>query len=459
MRYTEIINELNMSPSHLAQFGKTQGGSILAGFEAEVILLEVLEKTTAPDYSVDQNIGWRDDFDDIANFFEFNRNSRRIHLDPIEEEFREWQNAEVNNYVEDHLENILDKMAHEANQDRDEDDQLDPTDFDYEARELLTQQAENKLDLSLQRWLNANNMHKYSDISDVYDLTWPVTQEIEPEKYDIAVANDIADVLSKTLGKRVIANTSYHGYRQKNTYHIEPDQSLAPDNNSSEDMGIEIISYPMPLPEMMDDLAKTMKFIDVHAYTNNSTGLHINMSIPDKEHIDYVKLVLFAGDDHVLQQFDREFNEYAESAFSMVANATNRNGTEAFDLLQSGMIDAASKALKERNKDKYTSINMHDTYVEFRSMGGDYITKWPEIQNNIMRFAQALTVACDPEAERKAYALKMYKLLATSDYRTPDNDDVIRIFSMYNSGAWSKSQLRQYLKNRADKRKEDNRPF
>jgi hypothetical protein len=68
-------------------------------------------------------------------------------------------------------------------------------------------------------------------------------------------------------------------------------------------------------------------------------------------------------------------------------------------------------------------------------------------------------VACDPEAERKAYALKMYKLLATSDYRTPDNDDIIRIFSMYNSGAWSKSQLRQYLKNRADKRKEDNRPF
>jgi hypothetical protein len=461
MRYTEIITELKMNPNHLAKFGKTTGDTILAGFEAEVILLDVLETKEEPDYSVDQKIGWRDDIDDIANFFNVNRREYRHALIKLEEHFEEWQQEEVDKFVNEHLPTVADRMADEFNEHWDDGDEdyvpKQADDFTDEAREACENQAESKLDLSFQKFCSDERMTNYSSIAETYDLTWPTMQTIEPDGYDEDVAGDIADFLGDTLGKKVVANTKYHGARRQNTYHVEPDQSLQPDD--PEDMGIEIISYPMPLPEMMSDLEKTMKFIDIHAYTNNTTGLHINMSIPDSGGIDYVKLVLFAGDDFVLKQFDREFNTYAESAFDKISRETRNSGVQAFDLLKSGMIEAASKALKERNLNKYTSVNMHDTYVEFRSMGGDYVGKWQEIKNNILRFAQALTVACDPEAERKAYALKMYKLLMNGAMGGSDNDDIIRIFSMYNSGSWTKNQLRQYLKNRADQRKEDNRPF
>jgi hypothetical protein len=336
----------------------------------------------------------------------------------------------------------------------------DASDFHSEANDRCIEIAEQKLSLSFQDFCADHGIDKYSEFADYFNIEWPHTIEVDNKgKYDSEVANAAAEDIEHALGKSVQVNYSYHGSRTANMYHIEPDQSLAIDENT--DMGIELISYPMPLPEMMDDLEKTMRYIDMHAYTNESTGLHINLSIPNGGEIDYVKLVLFLGDEYVLQQFDRESNTYARSAFEVVDRATYdyKSGEKAFELLQKGMIRAASKAIKERNLEKYTSVNMHDTYVEFRSMGGDYVTKWSEIKTNILRFAQALHVACDPEAERKAYALKMYKLLTRGALGKTKVDDAVRAFSMYRVGSWSKNQLVSFLKNRADQRKEDKAPF
>ena len=47
-------------------------------------------------------------------------------------------------------------------------------------------------------------------------------------------------------------------------------------------------------------------------YTNNSTGCHINVSIPDK--LDVLKLAVFLGDEYVLQQFGRQNSDYAVSS-------------------------------------------------------------------------------------------------------------------------------------------------
>jgi hypothetical protein len=464
MRYTEIINELKMSPNHLAKFGKTKGDTILAGFEAEMILNDVLDATAEPDYSVDQRIGWREDLDDLAKFFDVNRRQYNNALSDAEDQFLDWQKEKIQEYVDEHVEQVADSMADEYNDHNDDgtDDfeRKDASDFHSEANDRCIEIAEQKLSLSFQDFCADHGIDKYSEFADYFNIEWPHTIEVDNKgKYDSEVANAAAEDIEHALGKSVQVNYSYHGSRTANMYHIEPDQSLAIDENT--DMGIELISYPMPLPEMMDDLEKTMRYIDMHAYTNESTGLHINLSIPNGGEIDYVKLVLFLGDEYVLQQFDRESNTYARSAFEVVDRATYdyKSGEKAFELLQKGMIRAASKAIKERNLEKYTSVNMHDTYVEFRSMGGDYVTKWSEIKTNILRFAQALHVACDPEAERKAYALKMYKLLTRGALGKTKVDDAVRAFSMYRVGSWSKNQLVSFLKNRADQRKEDKAPF
>ena len=55
----------------------------------------------------------------------------------------------------------------------------------------------------------------------------------------------------------------------------------------------------------------------LNLYTNNSTGLHINVSIPDK--LDVLKLAVFTGDQYVLQQFGRQNSDYAVSSQQAIA--------------------------------------------------------------------------------------------------------------------------------------------
>jgi hypothetical protein len=456
MRYNEIITELKMNPNHLAKFGKTTGDTILAGFEAEIILNAVLETKEEPDYDYDGKIPRRADFDDIANFFDIRRNRHMHDLSDAEDEFKEWQEEEIQSYINSNLGDTAQHLMDKHNEHvEDDDDMLPVSEFQDEAQEMCEKAAEHNLDLSLHEFLTVYlKIEKYSELAEYYNITWPHMRVIEPDGYDYHVAEDHAQSLSKILNKRIVTNGSYHGGRYANTYHVEPDGSLQAD--SDEDMGMEIISYPMPLPEMINDLEKTMKWIDRNAYTNESTGLHINMSIPNGGKIDYTKLVLFLGDQHVLSQFNREANDYAESAFDLLRGDTKTTGDQAFIHLKNGLIDIAGQALRERNSAKYTSVNMHDTYVEFRSLGGDYVGKWTDIKNSILRFAQALTVACNPELERKEYTLKLYKLLQNGQSGTTD---IIKVFSLYSAGDWSKDTLRQYLKNRADQRKEDNSPF
>jgi hypothetical protein len=84
-------------------------------------------------------------------------------------------------------------------------------------------------------------------------------------------------------------------------------------------------------------------------------------------------------------------------------------------------------------------------------MGGDYVTQWGDIKNTILRFAQALTVACDPQAQRKEYGLKLYKLLSTQQSHS-DQQDPIKMFSLFGSGALPKDQLQDYLRDRKAER-------
>jgi hypothetical protein len=108
----------------------------------------------------------------------------------------------------------------------------------------------------------------------------------------------------------VIVFNSYHEKRKNTTsWYVEPDGSLRPNLG---DGSAEVVSPPLPANEAIEAIKNFYRLaIRNDFYTNNSTGLHINVSIP--EQTDLLKLMVFLGDEYVLKSFNRLDNDYAQS--------------------------------------------------------------------------------------------------------------------------------------------------
>ena len=83
--------------------------------------------------------------------------------------------------------------------------------------------------------------------------------------------------------------------------------------------------------------------------------------------------------------------------------------------LRKGLNFAAGTAIHSARTDKYTSINVHDNYIEFRSPGGDWLNADINLlKNTINRCVLAMQIGCDPDAYKEEYAKKLYALLDRS---------------------------------------------
>ena len=291
------------------------------------------------------------------------------------------------------------------------------------------------------------------DIESNYDVSWP--HWFYPDNGGELSVDDIGDEFSRMIGKPVNTSERYHGAtREAGHYVVEPDGSLEPDDSS--DGGLEFVSPPMPIDEMLSDFNKVVAWAKkTGCYTNDSTGLHINVSVPDfsREKLDYVKLALLLGDEYVLREFGREGNTFAKSALKQVKDNIRENPDSAktlLDKMKSGLSDIASKIIHSGATAKYTSINTKDGYIEFRSPGGDWLDEdIPKIENTLLRFVVALDAAVDPQKYRKEYLTKLYKLLSPSK----DSTDTIQYFAKYAAGELPKAALRSFVKQAQIERK------
>ena len=133
-----------------------------------------------------------------------------------------------------------------------------------------------------------------SDIANEFDISWPhYTSGGSGEVSAEEVASDFAGAINRS----VKASGSYHsgGVSRPNAenlhYIVEPDGSLDPDD--SNDGGLEFVSPALPIAELLSDLDKVAKWAGMYGcYTNQSTGLHINVSVEgwggDMGKLDYV---------------------------------------------------------------------------------------------------------------------------------------------------------------------------
>lgn len=302
-------------------------------------------------------------------------------------------------------------------------------------------------------WLAANDMRYMSGVMDRFDATWPYYTSNsggDNGEFNESVAETFADSLSQDLGVTTTVAGGYHSAkRDETTWIFEPDSSLEPDD--TDDMPVEIVSPPMPLDQAVEIIPKFFKWLaSNNGYTNDSTGFHMSVSMPDhdSERLDFVKLALFLGDEYVLKQFGRQANTYARSAIEKLRQARTTDPAQIAIYMQKmrGGLDVIAKNSLSTSSGfgKYTSINPKNGYVEFRSAGGsDYQEDLKRLQDTLTRYGMALTVAMDPDAERQEYAKKLYKLLASG---VAGEDDAISIFSRYVAKEMPASALKVNLK-------------
>ena len=500
---TEILDEVAMNPTRLKQEAAKTGAQ--AGMEFEMIVPNVKREEgdgdPEPDYDSDESAN---SIRDIREFFnDGDYNTRRTLddlVDELTEGYHEWADEKRDEEWEQDGKDFLREFIKNTDAFDDEAameeayDQLGLTDEQKEAAnnaggsitklkdtednedwkhwKEATDMVIEKIDQFIEEewdnrggiyddaretwmedadwpeeseWLSSKGYDTMQDIESNYNITWP--HWFYPDNGGELTVDDIGDEFSRMIGKPVNTSERYHGARREaGHYVVEPDGSLEPDD--SYDGGLEFVSPPMPIDEMITDFNKVVAWANkTGCYTNDSTGLHINVSVPDfsREKLDYVKLALLLGDEYILSEFDREGNTFCKSALKRVKDNIRENPTNAKKLLdgmKTGLSDIASKLIHSGSTDKYTSINTKDGYIEFRSPGGDWLdADIPKIENTLLRFVVALDAAVDPQKYRKEYLTKLYKLLSPSK----DSTDTIQYFTKYAAGELPKAALRSFV--------------
>lgn len=224
---------------------------------------------------------------------------------------------------------------------------------------------------------------------------------------------NIEDSLSDALGvKATVEYKSRSAHAKAKDWLITSDQSI---KGKEGDVGVEIISPPTPLGKALEDLKTMFEWMKHHSVeTNITTGLHINLSMPNIKDIDLVKLVLFTGESHVMKAFDRIANSYTNPQIRSIINNVTGNGTLPKEA--SEMIALAKQNL---SSNKYSSVNIEkikDGYLEFRMAGNvDYHKDFKKVRETVLRFVSAIEIAVDPEAERDEYLKKLTRMLGKAD--------------------------------------------
>jgi Putative amidoligase enzyme len=476
--------EINMSPGNLERLVRDIDAR--AGIEFEMIVpnvnVEDGDDEQEPDYDYDERVSSISDAEDF--FLDGDHNSRRDVQGLVEamgQDYYEWAQEQIDEdwdnegqeYLRDYIDNneLFDRDDHlEAAQEyvremfADEEEPVDEqsdrfldavTDrldamadefvesewddrgnaYDY-AKEQFDE--EKRDDYEESQWLRSQGLNYMSNVYDRYsdEVQWPYWQSVGGDReMDI---DSVADDFSEAIGRPVNASSSYHGGRREaGHYVVEPDSSLDPDDN--DDGGLEFVSPPLPLDELLSDMDKVREWAKKRGcYTNNSTGLHMNVSVPDTStaKLDYVKLALLLGDERVLSEFGRSANTYAKSALGKIRTILQQKpeaAQEVLNKMREHMGALATKVIHTGNTDKYTSINTKGNYVEFRSPGGDWLdANWDRVKPTLLRTVVALDAAMDPAKYRQEYQKKLYKLLNPQGLKD-EYGDMLREFSDYMS--------------------------
>jgi hypothetical protein len=477
--------EVNMSPGNLKKLAS--GIDALVGIEFEMIVPDVGAVDDDYDYEQEEDMDYDErvnDIDDIVRFFndgDYNdRSTIRELREELQEKFYEWQTSKISSEwntsdgreffakwvrenvdpddVADHVDKPEDLFGNREPDKEDwekfiEDEWEDEgTNYDSAFDEFRDDKIDDG-DFDEQAFLSDIGIDYMSEVSRNVrtDFMWP--HWTSPEGSGDAEYNleQLADEFSEVIGRRVDFSTGYHsGPRTSDGYTIEPDSSVS---GSDDDAGLEFISPPLPIDEAIADVKKIKEWADEKgAYTNRSTGLHMNVSVPgfDPEKLDFVKLTLLLGDKFILDRFGRSANTYTRSAMEIIEEAPSTQDKELlFKKLKNNLEAIASRVIHSGRVGKFTSINPKENRVEFRGPGGDWLGQnFDKIEDTLYRCVVALEAAVDPEKYRKEYLKKLTKMFA------PTKGSIEDVFVQYAAGTITREELKFKIKATQSQRKQ-----
>jgi hypothetical protein len=486
MKYLEVkealLSEVNMSPSSL----RTLAADIdaRAGMEFEMYVPGAAQEDDdydqEPDYDSDENIRSIQDAYDF--FYDGDYNSRRDCerlREQMQESYWEWlgqqfdsrwdgdQEEFVYNYLKENAsaDEIAEILGVELGEDgeyvADRQAYKDATEKVIEegygnywydvAREDAQEDFNQNADLESE-WLEDIDINTMQDVESNFSITWPHRYNSSGGTVSI---EDTADSFGRAIGRAVEASHAYHSggtTRPSKTelhYVVEPDGSLD-EPDEMDDGGLEFVSPALPVTELLDDLKKVKAWADkTGCYTNDSTGLHINVSVAgwkgDLSELDYVKLAILLGDEYIISEFGRQGNTYCKSALKIVKDHIAQQPDDVEKLLnqmKEHLNTSAAKIIHNGYTQKFTSINTKNGYIEFRSPGGDWLNEnFDKIENTLLRFVVALDAAVDETKYKQEYAKKLYKLLNPKEAK-----NTMTYFAQYAAGELPKAALVSFVK-------------
>jgi hypothetical protein len=467
MRYREFelnedeLFELKMSPTNLAKMAKNIDAR--AGMEFELIVPgvenEEEEYESEPDYDMDESFptgrGWQRDIIDFFRGGDMGNSTSMIQraIDSLNEDFYAWVDEDQGDWINSDRaqERVLEiAVANVSENDYETTEEYKQAIRDYmdenqgDIQDQLIDEYNEDLDSKFEEWLDEQGINSMADFANEYNLDWPYWTQSEYDGGGGASIDAVADDFSDAIGRPVNAASSYHGARREaGHYVVEPDGSLQGDDGET---GLEFVSPVLTVPEMLEDIDKVAKWASrAGAYTNSSTGLHMNVSVPDQANLDYVKLAMFLGDNYVLEQFGREGNSYCKSALDKIKKTARTNPDRVDEMLrqfQGGLNQLASKMIHTGSTEKFTSINNRDGWIEFRGPGGDWLgSDLGPVKNTLLRTVVALDVATKPNEYKQEYYKKLYKTLSQGT-----EDSSIEYFAKYAAGELPKAALKSFIR-------------
>lgn len=408
MKYLEIIKErlgykdiMNQSEQNLQH---------TFGFELEIAIEDGQLENVFQNIDTEEYIKSTFHFEqpDTNDFFEYLFN----YLD-IDEALTKLKAEPKHDWVDDNKENFYTDQNHT--------NELSIEDIDQDnLRKFfnITKISNLKIYKTFIEYAEENQFEDYRNNFDMFEY---FNNNMNPLEKNELIVNYVAGIFKRKFNYPVkIFYTHNNSSKTHDVWNIEPDGSITP-------IGAEIVSPVFnninegikPLMEMFNFIINNSTFS-----TNDSTGLHINIGVPNN--IDLLKLFLFLGDSHILNQFNRADNEFAMNIFPKIYQFLNDNDLTNYQKMITRVnYEIMNLFLKDENS-KYFSVNIRKIkqgFLEFRIIGGqDYHLKNDEIIQTIMRYNKVIEIASNENLERKTYLNKLYKMTKNKDeYVKPAN--------------------------------------
>ena len=191
--------------------------------------------------------------------------------------------------------------------------------------------------------------------------------------------------------------------------------SVGEDGTSGVDA--EIRSPVLPLHRGLNDMNRVFDIIrDTDMYTNEATGLHINIgtwSESEYQTVDWLKFLTILNPGRILQQFSRSNNQYALDRVPALINSLKYDDFKYY----SEMVKNINNTVINTSV-KMSSVNLSKLpsygYIELRAPGNTgYEHRGDEITALVRKIVRCLELASDPSAYKNQYLKKLYTLSGT----------------------------------------------